>query len=239
MLRSATLSLAVIVGILFSMSAGSSGEAPKPDPVMANYAQSVSTQIQRNLRYPEEELAGKREGIAYVVMTVDSNGLLTEAILERSSGIEAFDSEALTTIRRSAPFAKLPEHLARDTMQLRVPVVFKLRPTAGREPMPGGDVMSYGLSVRGAIAKNWRPIAGSQLLQGESIVSLTIDREGRIVDAVLEKSSGVESLDEETLAAVRRTAPFGKIPDAHPGKTMQMKLHFCTIDGADKCTTRP
>ena len=98
------------------------------------------------------------------------------------------------------------------------------------------QVRDYGFAAGQKIGNIWGSIRTTKP-QNESIVSLTLDREGRLIDAAIEKSSGSAALDEETLAAVHRAAPFGKIPDSHLGETMPMKLHFCFAVDQTTCST--
>jgi protein TonB len=51
---------------------------------------------------------------------------------------------------------------------------------------------------------------------GKATLRFTLDRDGRVVDVSIEKSSGNSILDQEALAIVRRAAPFPKFPAAKP-----------------------
>ncbi len=110
------------------------------------------------------------------------------------------------------------------------------------KPAPSGNVFQdYVQSAQRAIAQNIQtvPVSNAQAA-GALIVALTIDRDGRLIDSALEKSTGLAALDTDLLAAVQRAAPFGKLPDELPGETMSMKLLFCLdADPASCAAPRP
>jgi periplasmic protein TonB len=53
------------------------------------------------------------------------------------------------------------------------------------------------------------PILAGNKLYGELVMSLTIDRHGRVVNALVEKSSGNTALDRQALAIAKSAGPFG------------------------------
>jgi periplasmic protein TonB len=53
------------------------------------------------------------------------------------------------------------------------------------------------------------PILAGNKLYGELVMSLTIDRHGRVVNALVEKSSGNSALDRQALAIAKSAGPFG------------------------------
>jgi protein TonB len=54
--------------------------------------------------------------------------------------------------------------------------------------------------------------------EGIVLVRFTVDRQGQVLDVQLARSSGHESLDNETLATVRRATPLPPPPDEIPGE---------------------
>lgn len=53
------------------------------------------------------------------------------------------------------------------------------------------------------------PVAGGRKLYGELIVSITVDRLGRVLEAQVDHSSGQAALDRQAIAIARTAAPFG------------------------------
>lgn len=73
---------------------------------MENYAGKVQARIfSRSRRINSRARAGSR---AVVAFTIAPNGSLASISLERSSGNERFDRDALNAVRRAAPFPKVP-----------------------------------------------------------------------------------------------------------------------------------
>jgi biopolymer transport protein ExbD len=59
--------------------------------------------------------------------TMDGEGHVLAAQIERSSGHAAFDDEVLAMIKRSEPLPRIPPELERDQLELVVPLQFSLR----------------------------------------------------------------------------------------------------------------
>jgi len=62
--------------------------------------------------------------------------------------------------------------------------------------------------------------------EGVVTVTFTVDGDGKPVGAAVEKSSGIESLDNAALAAVASAAPFPAPPEA--GVTIRGNIRFAT-----------
>jgi len=60
--------------------------------------------------------------------------------------------------------------------------------------------------------KKYPPAARSQGLEGVVTVNFTVNRQGEVVQAHLDKSSGHPELDEEVMALVKRVSPFPAMP---------------------------
>lgn len=60
------------------------------------------------------------------------------------------------------------------------------------------------------------------------ITRVTIARDGRLVDVVMERSSGLASLDAGVLETIRRASPYPPLPADIPGDrhTFQLPVSF-------------
>lgn len=78
--------------------------------------------------------------------------------------------------------------------------------------------------VLGALnkAKRYPRIARLQRQQGVSWIRFTMDREGRVLSVILERSSGLRSLDEEAVSLPKRASPLPKPPDDKPGDPIEL-----------------
>ena len=61
---------------------------------------------------------------------------------------------------------------------------------------------------------------------GEVVVRFTIQKDGRILDAALEKKSGYSTLDLNALRALVYTKQLPALPDAFPNPTLTVHLNF-------------
>ncbi|WP_439610161.1 energy transducer TonB family protein [Reyranella sp.] len=70
--------------------------------------------------------------------------------------------------------------------------------------------------------------AGPIRQTGSLLLRLTVSREGRLIDVVLEKSSGLASLDSGVIETLRRASPYPPVPADIPGDryTFQLPVNF-------------
>jgi TonB family protein len=73
------------------------------------------------------------------------------------------------------------------------------------------------------IRSAWNPNQGAQ---GQTLIKFTIQRDGSIVNAAVERPSGVTPLDIAALRAVRTTRTLPPLPDAFPNPTLTVNLNF-------------
>lgn len=113
------------------------GEAPAPSTAPApgaeatrlppGYAATVSRLLQGALRYPPGARDAGVEGSALVMFTIARDGTILASRLQRSSGEQALDSEALALLRRVSPLPPLPEEVPGQVAAVVVPIAFRLR----------------------------------------------------------------------------------------------------------------
>jgi protein TonB len=99
--------------------------------VMSNAAQTwenlLLAKLQRNKRYPDSAQARGQEDVVYVKMSIDRAGRLTGADVVRSRGFAMLDSEVLSLVHRSSPYAPPPASEQGDMVVVVVPVEFFLK----------------------------------------------------------------------------------------------------------------
>jgi protein TonB len=92
---------------------------------LSSYLRSARLKIESAKRYPREARRRGWEGKVVLSFQINQNGDVGEIAIVQSSSYRELDEEGITTIRRAAPF--LPPPLGdRDTLEIRVPLVFKL-----------------------------------------------------------------------------------------------------------------
>jgi protein TonB len=75
---------------------------------------------------------------------------------------------------------------------------------------------AYAALIVGHLDKYKRYPAAAHGAVGKATLRFTLDRDGKVVDVEIEKSSGNAVLDQEALAIVHRADPFPKFPAAKP-----------------------
>jgi len=83
--------------------------------------------LERHKRYPRAAQARRQEGVVTVRFTMNRNGELVSARLERSGGSAILDDEGLALLERAQPLPVPPPEIKGDTIELVVPVEFFLK----------------------------------------------------------------------------------------------------------------
>jgi protein TonB len=103
--------------------------APSTTPSISlpTWKSKVETLLERSKRYPGISQARQEEGVVHVSFVIDRNGHLLGSRIEKSSGFEALDGEALALLTRAQPFPSLPAEISGAHARLSVPIRFKLK----------------------------------------------------------------------------------------------------------------
>jgi periplasmic protein TonB len=93
----------------------------------ASWQGQILAHLNRFKRYPAEARMRRHQGVAYLRFTLNRAGRVLRFALDRGSGHELLDQEALALIERAQPLPPPPPELARETFELIVPLQFHLR----------------------------------------------------------------------------------------------------------------
>lgn len=102
-----------------AMSAGAVASA------IASYNQRVRAHLMRFHSYPSGG-SGQR-GLVRVSFTIGRSGQVTSSRLGGSSGIAAFDAQAMSMVRQASPFPPMPDEIKNGSMSFTIPVEFTVR----------------------------------------------------------------------------------------------------------------
>jgi len=94
------------------------------DPTL-RYALQVQQQIAKAVRYPVRESELGMSGHVKLRLHLFRDGTLGRAVVSESSGIEAFDIEALKAAETQAPYPPFPSELQTQDLWLELPVLFR------------------------------------------------------------------------------------------------------------------
>jgi TonB family protein len=125
-----------------------------------------------------------------------SNGTVEKAVLHDSSGIPALDSEASAAIGRMKPLSPLPVELVDAQGGFLVRCAFHL----------DLGLFRFANQLHRTIAEEWQPGRAFQASgdhERVSVVQLTIDRRGALIQAAIVQSAGIDFLDRNATAWAR------------------------------------
>jgi protein TonB len=87
----------------------------------------VLGRLEQFKRYPETAQFYHHQGVAYLRFAMDRQGKVLSASIEKSSGYDALDAEALALVHRAEPFPPPPPDVPGDPVGLVVPIEFFLK----------------------------------------------------------------------------------------------------------------
>lgn len=104
---------------------GGGRNAAAGNAAVSNYPGKVVSKLRRAIRYPAAARRQRLRGEVHVQFTVSGNGGIGGVRVVKSSGHELLDRAALETVRRAAPFPRIPEGAGRASWPFTVPLAFK------------------------------------------------------------------------------------------------------------------
>lgn len=93
----------------------------------ANWQSQLLGHLKGFLRYPRQAQSSRQEGITLVALTIDRQGKVLSARVERGSGYPTLDSEAVATARRGSPVPPPTADIRGDPVSVTIPIIFSLR----------------------------------------------------------------------------------------------------------------
>jgi len=93
----------------------------------AEYARVIQSWLSDYRKYPHRARRRGQQGTARLYFVLDRDGRVVESRIEDSSGFNALDAEALAMVERAQPLPAMPEALPGRTLEMVVPVQFRLR----------------------------------------------------------------------------------------------------------------
>ncbi|MGY3031233.1 protein TonB [Bradyrhizobium sp. USDA 4354] len=102
-----------------AMSAGATASA------IASYNQRVRAHLMRFHQYPSG--GGGQRGVARLSFTITRSGQVMSSRLGGSSGVAAFDAQAMSMVRQASPFPPIPDEIKNGSMSFTIPVEFTVR----------------------------------------------------------------------------------------------------------------
>lgn len=101
--------------------------ASSEQAALANWQGQLLGHLKTFLRYPRQAEHGRQQGVTLVVVTVDRQGRVLSARIDRSSGYPILDNEAIATARRGSPVPPPTADIRGDPVSVTIPIQFSLR----------------------------------------------------------------------------------------------------------------
>ena len=76
------------------------------------------------------------------------------------------------------------------------------------------------------VARSWRQPAQPPQVGKKTVVQALISRDGKLASASVTTESGSKAWDAAALAAVKKAAPFDKLPSSFTLPTLEAHFHF-------------
>lgn len=87
----------------------------------------VLVQLERFKRYPSDAQFHRQQGVVWLRFTMSRDGKVLSAAIDKGSGYDTLDAEALALVKRAQPLPKPPLEVAGDRLELVAPVEFFLK----------------------------------------------------------------------------------------------------------------
>jgi TonB family protein len=93
----------------------------------AAWRQLVRLQLERHKNYPAKSISRGEEGVVKLKFRVDRNGNVLASSIVESSGFPDLDMEVLGLIQRVQPLPAFPPEMSQDSVEVFVPVRFRVK----------------------------------------------------------------------------------------------------------------
>lgn len=80
----------------------------------------------RHRSYPDEAKRRKQQGVVHVKFTIDRDGQVLAARVEKSPGIAALDAAALQVLQHASPVPPMPASMRMSKLTITLPIEYSL-----------------------------------------------------------------------------------------------------------------
>src|SRR5690606_185672 len=101
--------------------------SPKARAAHVEWEGLVLAALNRAKRYPRAARRKQQEGTSWIDFVIDRRGRVRSVRLERSSGVDVLDREALALPERAQLLPRPPESVEGERIRLLVPIEFFIR----------------------------------------------------------------------------------------------------------------
>lgn len=173
------------------------------------------------LRFPADLMDRHTEGHATVTFSIDRDGKLLDAKMASGSGSTKADQDILDWITHLQPFPKVPADLSAPVKYseeiVLVPpnLVSDLKIKWAVHPGASATEAAFRNQVADHLQHIPRTYTSEMKASHDkrrTVVALSIDRSGKLLNVELIKAFGSQTIDQETLAWLAAAQPYPPIP---------------------------
>jgi len=103
------------------------GLSSKPSQAALSWQKAVALHLNKHKKYPQDARRNGEEGVASVSFSIDRSGKVIAARLDKSSGSQLLDQEAVEVISRASPFPQPPDDVPQVTISFSLPIQFRIK----------------------------------------------------------------------------------------------------------------
>jgi protein TonB len=99
---------------------------PSTSNAISTWRGLLMARLEQAKRYPEAARFHRQQGVVLLHFTMDRDGRVLSANIQKSSGYDSLDQETLALIQRAQPLPKPPPEITGNPIELVVPIEFYL-----------------------------------------------------------------------------------------------------------------
>ncbi len=103
------------------------GISNKPSAATMSWQKSLIFHLNKHKKYPHEARKRGIEGVTTVSFTLDRSGRVISARIDKASGSDLLDEEAIEVLNRASPFPSPPTDVPDLTINLSLPIQFRIK----------------------------------------------------------------------------------------------------------------
>ena len=187
------------------------------------YLKDLDENIKTNWNPPSTETSSR----TVLTFQVNKEGELINYKIKESSGIEEIDNSALNAIIKSSPFKPIENGFSGNFIPIKYVFnnnAYNIQTTTLSLDSKKPDWTPYMEYLKQTIRQNWNPPKDAPYR--EIMTTITINRNGKLLNCKIKLSSGIEEVDKSALDAIVKSAPFKPLPEDFTGESVSIKFAF-------------
>jgi protein TonB len=103
------------------------GVSTKPSEATLSWQKAVTLHLNKHKKYPHDARQRGEEGDVGVSFSIDRSGKIITSHLDKTSGSELLDKEAIEVLSRASPFPQPPTDVGDLTFHFSLPIQFRIK----------------------------------------------------------------------------------------------------------------